>query len=129
MPQCLEKIAILRATKVRLSHRNQLGYCIASDWGRSIPARATIQPVSATRKPVIVRKLTRDWCAGYAAGDLPGRAATIWRCWMARKSAARCVEPGEVGLLCARTQRRRRLRVDTVNPERLLVGDSAAGPE
>jgi len=25
--------------------------------------------VSATRKPVIVRKLTRDWCAGYAAAN------------------------------------------------------------
>jgi hypothetical protein len=31
--------------------------------------RATIQPVSATRKPVIVRKLTRDWSAGYAAAN------------------------------------------------------------
>jgi hypothetical protein len=27
--------------------------------------------VSASRKPVIVRKLTRDWCAGYALGDSP----------------------------------------------------------
>jgi hypothetical protein len=26
--------------------------------------------VSITRKPVIVRKLTRDWCAGYTTGDL-----------------------------------------------------------
>jgi hypothetical protein len=26
--------------------------------------------VSAARKPVIVRKLTRDWCAGYAAANL-----------------------------------------------------------
>ena len=31
-----------------------------------VPSRATIQRVSATRKPVIVRKLTRDWSAGYA---------------------------------------------------------------
>lgn len=26
--------------------------------------------MSITRKPVIVRKLTRDWCAGYTTGDL-----------------------------------------------------------
>ena len=28
--------------------------------------------MSAARKPVIVRKLTRDWCAGYAAANLAG---------------------------------------------------------
>ena len=31
-----------------------------------IPARATIQAVSNSRKPVILRKFSRDWCAGYA---------------------------------------------------------------
>jgi hypothetical protein len=36
---------------------------------RALPLRATIQPVSAARKPVIVRKLSRDWCAGYAAAN------------------------------------------------------------
>ena len=34
-----------------------------------IPGRATIQPVSATRKPVIVRQWTRDWHSGYAASS------------------------------------------------------------
>jgi len=32
----------------------------------SIPVRATIQGVSTARKPVILRKFSRDWCAGYA---------------------------------------------------------------
>jgi hypothetical protein len=36
--------------------------------------RATIQPVGATRKPVIVRKLSRDWSAGYAAASPSGEA-------------------------------------------------------
>jgi len=53
-----------------LSHRNQLGYSIAAVLRSFIPARATIQPVSLARKSVIVRKLTRDWCAGYAAANL-----------------------------------------------------------
>ena len=30
--------------------------------------------MSAARKPVIVRKLTRDWCAGYAAANPAGTA-------------------------------------------------------
>ena len=34
--------------------------------GTPIPARATIQAVSSSRKPVILRKFSRDWCAGYA---------------------------------------------------------------
>ena len=32
----------------------------------NVPGHATIQPVSSSRKPVIVRKLSRDWLAGYA---------------------------------------------------------------
>jgi hypothetical protein len=48
-----------------LSHRNQLGYIPVA----FVPARATIQRVGSTRKPVIVRKLTRDWCAGYATAN------------------------------------------------------------
>jgi hypothetical protein len=35
--------------------------------------RATIIAMSSVRKPVIVRKFSRDWSAGYATGDLsPG---------------------------------------------------------
>jgi hypothetical protein len=52
-----------------LTHRNQNGYSLTAILRTQAPARATIQPVSAARKPVIVRKLTRDWCAGYAAAN------------------------------------------------------------
>ena len=105
-----------------LSHRNQLGYCIAVRLGLSIPARATIQPVSATRKPVIVRKLTRDWCAGYAAGDLAGeddaedlemldgQGKVLRVAWNQVKWVCYVREPS-VGEGSG---------VDTVNPERLL---------
>lgn len=31
--------------------------------------RATIHAMASSRKPVIVRKFSRDWCAGYAAGN------------------------------------------------------------
>ena len=41
------------------------------------PARATIQPVSAARKPVIVRNLTRDWCAGYADSNPAGEISDL----------------------------------------------------
>ena len=104
-----------------LSHRNQLGYCIAVSLGLSIPARATIQPVSATRKPVIVRKLTRDWCAGYAAGDLTGESGddlemldgqgkVLRVAWNQVKWVCYVREPG-IG---------EGTGTDTVNPERLL---------
>jgi len=43
----------------------------------NVPVCATIQPVSATRKPVIVRKFTRDWCAGYAASNVTDNLATM----------------------------------------------------
>jgi hypothetical protein len=33
--------------------------------------------VSAARKPVIVRKLTRDWCAGYAVANLAGESTEM----------------------------------------------------
>ena len=104
-----------------LSHRNQLGYCIALQLRLSISARATIQPVSATRKPVIVRKLTRDWCAGYAAGDLSGEGGddlemldgqgkVLRVAWSQIKWVCYVREPG-VGEGSG---------TDTVNPERLL---------
>ena len=50
-----------------LSHRNQLGYLRMLNMALNVPARATIQPVSSARKPVIVRRLSRDWTAGYAS--------------------------------------------------------------
>jgi hypothetical protein len=77
--------------------------------------------VSATRKPVIVRKLTRDWCAGYAAGDLAGESGdnlemldgqgkVLRIAWNQVKWVCYVREPG-VGEGSG---------VDTVNPERLL---------
>ena len=33
--------------------------------------------MSAARKPVIVRKLTRDWCAGYAAANLAAESTEL----------------------------------------------------
>jgi hypothetical protein len=33
--------------------------------------------VSAARKPVIVRKLSRDWCAGFAAANLTGEVPEL----------------------------------------------------
>lgn len=122
MQQCLEKTAIQRCNQSTLSYRNQLGYSIAADFGLSIPARATIQPVSPARKPVIVRKLTRDWCAGYAAGDLTGESAgedlemldgqgkVLRVAWDQVKWVCYVREPG----MGAGTG------IDTVNPERLL---------
>jgi hypothetical protein len=111
----------LACNQSTLSHRNQLGYCVAVQLGRSIPARATIQPVSATRKPVIVRKLTRDWCAGYAAGDLAGEGGddlemldgqgkVLRVAWNQVKWVCYVREPG-IG---------EGTGTDTVNPERLL---------
>jgi hypothetical protein len=104
-----------------LSHRNQLGYCIAVPLGLSIPARATIQPVSATRKPVIVRKLTRDWCAGYAAGDLTGQGGDGLEMLDGQGKVLR-VAWNQVKWVCYVREPSvgEGSGVDTVNPERLL---------
>ena len=76
--------------------------------------------MSVARKPVIVRKLTRDWCAGYAAANPAGESEELelilssgkliriawdqikWVCYV------RELTGGESG------------GNDTVNPERLL---------
>jgi len=76
--------------------------------------------VSSARKPVIVRKLTRDWCAGYAAANPSGPELELldssgkllrmawetvkWVCYVRELGAA--AGEGSAG--------------DTVNPERLL---------
>jgi hypothetical protein len=78
--------------------------------------------VSATRKPVIVRKLTRDWCAGYAPGDLAeestgddlemldGQGKVLRVAWSQVKWVCYVREPG----IGAGTG------ADVLNPERLL---------
>jgi hypothetical protein len=103
-----------------LTHRNQLGYTMRRIPAGFIPAHATIQPVSSARKPVIVRKLTREWNAGYASADLHGDEVELelldgtgkllrinwnqikWVCFV------RELGPTSVS------------EADTVNPERLL---------
>jgi hypothetical protein len=80
------------------------------------PVRATIQAMGSARKPVIVRKFSREWYAGYAAAafgqestalevlDLHGKVLTIaweavkWVCYIRDFSSSS----------------------DTANPERLL---------
>ena len=105
-----------------LSHRNQLGYCIALPLGLAVPARATIQPVSATRKPVIVRKLTRDWCAGYAAGDLAGEGSGEFLEMLDGKGKVLRIAWNQVKWVCYVREPAlgEGSGVDTVNPERLL---------
>jgi hypothetical protein len=84
MPRCLKKIAIQLATKVRYHTVTRMATAL-QPFGRApsqlVADRATIQPVSATRKPVVVRKLSRDWCAGYAAanpaGEGPGHSQDL----------------------------------------------------
>lgn len=66
MLRCLRKSHIPASNHSTLSHRNQLGYLRKGFPVGNVPAHATIQPVSSSRKPVIVRKLSRDWLAGYA---------------------------------------------------------------
>jgi len=89
-----------------------------------IPARATIQPVTAPRKPVIVRKLTRDWYAGYASavpsGDgvelelLDSSGKLLRLPWSEIKWVCYIREPASGDNSGNLT------RNDTINPERLL---------
>ncbi len=72
MQRCLEKITIQLVTKVRYHTVTSLA-TVLDAFTRPGRGRATILHVSAARKPVIVRKLSRDWCAGYAAAN-PGSA-------------------------------------------------------
>jgi hypothetical protein len=85
--------------------------------------------VSLARKPVIVRKLTREWCAGYAASDpaaesgefelldTAGKLLRIsweqvkWVCYVRELSPGDSSAPVSVPRMAA---------ADTINPERLL---------
>jgi len=76
------------------------GTSFATFEGAEIPLRATIQAMGSARKPVIVRKFSREWYAGYAGSvfgqessaleilDLSGKVLTIaweavkWVCYV-----------------------------------------------
>jgi hypothetical protein len=72
--------------------------------------------VSAGRKPVIVRKLTRDWCAGYAPSD-PGSDPNGLELLDSQGKLLR-VEWSQVKWVCY--VRELGDGSDTVGPERLL---------
>ena len=57
--------------------------------------------MASARKPVIVRKFSRDWCAGYAGADFGQQRAGAGDSGPDRQSGAHGVGAGEVGLLCA----------------------------
>jgi hypothetical protein len=127
MQRCLEKITIQLVTKVRYHTVTSLA-TVLDAFTRPGRGRATILHVSAARKPVIVRKLSRDWCAGYAAAnpgsaeadlellDTSGKLIRIawetvkWVCYVRELSAGESSGPDI----------RRDIRNDAVNPERLL---------
>ena len=73
----LRKVHLQSCNQSTLTHRNQLGYIPETGNFRYIPASATIHLVSSGRKPVIVRKLTRDWYSGYAPTDLPPETGAL----------------------------------------------------
>jgi hypothetical protein len=83
MLRCLRKSRIPACNHSTLSHRNHVGYLGKGKSGGIVPERATIQPVSSGRKPVIVRKLSREWLAGYSGVGLA-----------AAESAMELLEPG-----------------------------------
>jgi hypothetical protein len=97
---------------------------IAPQERSTVPPHATIQPVGTARKPVIVRKLTRDWCAGYAHSDLTALSGgnpddlemldaagkLLQISWTQVKWVCFVRELTTIGISGA----------DTVNPERLL---------
>jgi hypothetical protein len=89
-----------------------------------VPDRATIQPVSAARKPVIVRKLTRDWCAGYAAANPAGAVAEDSQELELLDSQGKLLRVAwdQVKWVCYVRELTAGdgLPTDTVNPERLL---------
>jgi hypothetical protein len=81
--------------------------------------------VSAARKPVIVRKLTRDWCAGYAAANPAGVAdnnpAPELELLLSSGKLVRIAWP-EIKWVCYVRElgAAEGSGIDTVNPERLL---------
>jgi len=71
MLQCLQKIANRRATKVTYHTPTRLA---TSQGALSVdPSHHVRQSkeVSTSRKPVILRKFSREWCAGYAETTFP----------------------------------------------------------
>ena len=78
--------------------------------------------MSATRKPVIVRKLTRDWCAGYAAGDLAGEGSGEHLEMLDGQGKVLRVAWNQVKWVCYVREPAlgEGSGADTVNPERLL---------
>ncbi len=75
--------------------------------------------MASARKPVIVRKFSRDWCAGYAGGRFGQDAAELEILDLDRQGAAHRLGAGQVGLLRARLPFPD-LANDQANPERLL---------
>lgn len=45
--------------------------------GEKVPGMRQSRTMAGARKPVIVRKFSRDWCAGYAGGSLDGAELEI----------------------------------------------------
>ena len=66
MRQCLQKIVSRLATKVTYHTVTSLATPQRPRHGRKTAHMRQSKAVSASRKPVIVRKFSRDWCAGYA---------------------------------------------------------------
>jgi len=107
---------------LRLTSENRTTF--ATFEHRQDPLRATIQAMGSARKPVIVRKFSREWYAGYAGAvfgqdspalevlDLTGKVLTIgwntvkWVCYVRDFSSSS----------------------DTANPERLLQKRFAVRP-
>ena len=57
--------------------------------------------MASARKPVIVRKFSRDWCAGYAGADFGQQEPELEFLDLTGKVVRMGVGAGEVGLLCA----------------------------
>jgi hypothetical protein len=82
--------------------------------------------VSAARKPVIVRKLTRDWCAGYAAAHLGNDAGGVEL--LDNQGKLLRVDWDQVKWVCYVRELASADSSDTVNPERLLRRRFAGRP-
>jgi hypothetical protein len=82
--------------------------------------------VSTARKPVIVRKLTRDWCAGYAAAHLGNDAGGVEL--LDNQGKLLRVDWDQVKWVCYVRELTGAEGSDTVNPERLLRRRFAGRP-
>ena len=97
-----------------MSHHAQL-FSLSRTAGPLIVRQS--RAMASVRKPVIVRKFSRDWCAGYAAAQLSARMRRNWRSstWPARC----CASPGSRSSGSA-TSATSLPGDDQANPERLL---------